>query len=539
MVVDPEALAKYLNKPIKYTPDWKNINSFRLQDYIETATGEYFRRCKGPPLYDHQLRSLAMALVEKQILLFLGMRTGKTRIALEYASHLRKTRQWKGKALIIVPSPTVLDVWEEQILEYTKLRYYILRSTKENDLLEAVEGKYDIIVVAWSSLQKLLTKKQIHTKRGKVQIDSAGEAVMKLKVDVDTCAVLGTYFTMMIIDEIHLCKTKDTLRYQIAEIVSRNHSYRLGLTGTPFGRHPLDIWPQAYLIDGGKALGGHPHFFNIAFSIVKYNHFSKFRKELKFDDKKLGILSNKLRPISIAYKLEDIREINELSRITELTMAGEQAALYKKAVEQQVTAIIEEQKEGLPARGINSFVRLRQISSGHVAFIDNAGRSSLATLPSHAKLIWLRKAIASGMEDAPFVIFYEFTASGQQIVNELRRAKLKVGWVYGEGKTNSEDIRNFQNGKLHGLVINSKSGGVGIDLWPADYVYFYESSVSPIVRAQAEKRPFGPKRGNRPVILEDVIASKIEERVYGFIKEGKALLDRTIHTKRELINWFS
>jgi ERCC4-related helicase len=93
-------------------------------------------------------------------------------------------------------------------------------------------------------------------------------------------------------------------------------------------------------------------------------------------------------------------------------------------------------------------------------------------------------------------------------------------------------LMDYQQGKLRWLVANTTSGAMAIDLPMADYLLFYESPTSPIIRAQAEARPMS--RGGKVLLIDDMICSPSERRVLGFIREGKTALSSLLSFREEL-----
>ena len=74
------------------------------------------------------------------------------------------------------------------------------------------------------------------------------------------------------------------------------------------------------------------------------------------------------------------------------------------------------------------------------------------------------------------------------------------------------------------FVVNSKSGGTALNLQIANYVIYFESPVSAIVRSQSEKRCHRTGQTKRTFIYDLIVGGSIEEKVLEYVKEGKNLL---------------
>ena len=180
----------------------------------------------------HQLVASAFAILESRVCIFLKMRLGKTKAALDWAEHLRKSGKWKGKGLIVVPAPILLDVWVAEAKLHSSMKVVIARISFQ-DFLNALDSDADLIVAPWSALQSSFTiKKEIES------LDADGNVVYSSKLipDVESLEYLARLFDLVIFDEIHLCKNTGTLRYNIAKLLVKYSEFRCGLTGTAFGR---------------------------------------------------------------------------------------------------------------------------------------------------------------------------------------------------------------------------------------------------------------------------------------------------------------
>lgn len=530
MAIHPGALASYLRPSTRKVPDFKSLSHVALQGLIEQATGKTFEKTKGPALWEHQFRAVAAALYLGQSLSFLGMRTGKTRVTLEWLSHLSRCGLWKGQGLIIVPSPTVLDVWDLQIPEYCNLTYGIVRSGSNMEFMDAVDSQKSLIVISWPALQQLFSELKEVKRRGK-------EPVNKRVPDFEAMRLASKLFTASTIDEIHYCQNPDSLNAKCALNITTGHRHRLGLTGTPFGRNPYAVWSQGYIVDGGKALGTSYHFFQMAFAgrTKKGTIPLGFtgRPNYKFDKAKLPILADKLRTMSISYELSEIRKLNEKKIITRLRMTPEQAMIYTEILEDNLERRLSDQAVK------NITVALRRISSGQEVYIDDNGNREVAVLPRNAKLTWLRGQMKIGAFAEPTIIFYSLHATGEMIAKELTRNNITFSWLHG-GVTSGRGklVSDFQAGHTSVFLANSQSGSEAIDLSTADHLVFFEPAPSSTKRTQAEKRPMAASRGERLLTINDLIASPVEEKLVGYLAEGKDTLTKGIHSGTQLLKMF-
>lgn len=516
------ALDQFLARHPKPVPQFKGVNSRVLGAALYNQYRIPFTPAKTQPRGRHQLEGIAFALYKQRALLFYDMRLGKSYCALNWAEHLKKAGQWRGKkGLIVVHAPIGLDVWEAETPKHSNLKIRCVR-TKFSELVAALESDCDLIAIPWSGLQQIFTSKRTVKVRKIVNNKTTTVSQDKLQPNLAMANMVAEAFSLVIIDEIHKAKNKATLRFKILITMIHECSLRLGLTGTPFGRNPFDLWAQAFLIDNGVTLGVNYNFFCEAFG-----HRLKAKKnELIFDPKKEPLLRQRIDTLALSYERAEVHDVNIMIGQIPLHMWGEQREAYERAVDHLIKIDDKEASEML-----SSFVRMRQISSGYLPFIDKVGNAREIIFAHNPKLEWLTNFFEA-QPNVPVIIFHEFTRSGQLICEVLKEASISHGWLYGGTPNPAEVVRNFTLGSSKVLVANTAKGGMSIDLPNADYIIFFESPTSPTVRQQAEARPMS--RGSKLLITDDMIASPVETRILGFIKEGKDLLQSLVHTRRSL-----
>lgn len=512
MPISPEAIEAFLARRGPLIPDFKAATHEELLRIIYDATGHPWRpsrRDTAPSKRDHiQLQGTAFALYVRQALLFYAVRTGKTKLALDWAGHLKRAKLARRKGLVIAHKPIAIDVWQGQAERFSTLSVWPLPASPDaNDsLVEAIQSDCDLIVTTWSALQAIFSEKRMSRKK-----------MPKLYPDHKTIALAAPFFSHVIIDEIQYCQHYDSLRFQIASELVANCEYRLGMTGTPFGRSAFPIWAEAFLVDGGRTFGRVYQFFEAAFGKKKQNYFSGSH-EYVFDRGKLPVLNAKLSSIMLSCELTEVEDLDVLPGDVELPMLGEQKQAYNEVVDKLVKL-----RSGQQVEIDATFHRLRQVASGYLPYNDADGQRRIVHFPNSAKLAWLEAFLEELPPNFPFVIFHEYTHSGELICKALAAAKVKYSWLYGEITPREQTTawRSFQAGTVNGLVANAVTGGTGIELSRADYICFFESNPSPIIRAQTEARALA--RSGRPLVVDDLICAPVERAIREFHVEGADL----------------
>jgi hypothetical protein len=511
-MISPEVIKSFLDKkpepifPVRgKSPEW-------LLDVIKRTTGVEFSSklpWTGSDRDQRQLEAITLAIIKKQLLLYYGMRTGKTRISLDWIQHLRRCG-WIKRAFVVPHAPAGLDEWEIQTPKHSDLRGFFIRSGADSAirLADAVESDCEMIVAAPSTLQQIFSVKRANRK-GKPT----------LYADNSTLKLMTGCYQAFVCDEIHGAMWPSSLRHDIMVALAHHADWRLGLTGTPFGRDPFGMWGQAYIVDGGQTLGRTFYFFEQAFGVEKYNHFSRTKKEWLFNPKMMKTLRVKMEHLTLACPLEEIQDVQVLSSTIQLQLSKPQQNAYQELIREMIAA---QQEPDERRRVENIFVRLRQVSSGFRPFRDDDGEARIVEFADATKYEWLHDFLSNLDPDTKVLLFHEFVPTGRRLVRLCEKLKLPHGWLWGGAKDKLATRLNFQRGKTQVLIANHGTGGTGIDLSAADYMCVVESPTSVIAREQMLARPLAR---TRPLIVDDLVCSPVEEKILSFHREGKELMN--------------
>lgn len=449
-----------------------------------------------------QLEGLVFALGNRRCMLHYAMRTGKTWIALNWCYFLRREGTIQRPALVIAHSPLALGIWKYQAELHSHLSLSLVQSGPgaEDQILSPVE--VDALVVSWPTLQSIFSeRKQNRRKREENRFYPKADLIRQA----------AALFDAVVIDEVHMTQHHDSLRFQIAALLVENCDWRLGLTGTPFGRDPFGLWAQYYLIDGGERLTKNFYFFQQAFGRQVRNRFSPRGFDYVFDNRKMPILQKKIQDITLSRSLSDVHDVRVLSGVVELEMSAEQTRAYQDVIEG-----IRNSSSGQSTEVRNSFVLLRQISSGFRP--SNEEDEKYVDFLEAAKFDWVEEFLDDLDPQIKCVFFHEFVHTGERLGYILERKKIRYVRLWGGSRDREAYRRHFQEGDSQILIANHATGGVGADFSAADYMCFFESPPSVIARRQAEARPLG--RGERPLVTDDLICSRVEKRILELHREG-------------------
>lgn len=480
--------------------DWiKSVSKEDLIKQIHEIGGNNF---KTPP-FTHQLACFLIGINKGSFLYFAFPGSGKSKLVLDVLNYLSYNKKIT-RTLVLVPYTITIESWKDQIKEHSNFTYLpLLGSSKDRWKLSESAKNYDMTGISYPGLTAMIPSSVL--KRG-----NRKEIILDYKVLDD----FASNFDSIVYDEIHLGKGYKTIIFSICKYLSSKYKYKYGLTGTPTSRNLEDLWTQFYLIDGGETLGKTISFYRQAFFEQKLNYFGGY--EYKIDKKKKSLLFERLKNSSITYKNTEVFDLPEKVCIKKyFTLSRQQRDFYKKALE----GVIEAKGDITLLDGI--FVKLRQITSGFIKFVSNEGEDVQIIFDENPKLDALLELL-NEIGDEKLVVFNEYTLTGDIICDKLKQQKIGYERLYGKTENKYETMQKFLNEKnCRVYIVNSQSGAMSLNLQKAHYQVYFESPVSPIIREQADCRLYRIGQKNRTFIYDFVMKGTIDERILGFIKEGK------------------
>ncbi len=469
----------------------------------------------NPKLRLHQRACFLLGVSNPKFCFWLSMGTGKTLLALELLRYWWQCGLIR-RALIFVTSDKAFHTWEKQFKQFgIDLPVVALTGSSEQKWQQLGEFGEGLVLVPYPGALYMVSSKVKGKKRKK-----------KLKLDLDKLKRLETWAQAIVLDE----STKasgDSLTFNMVAQLRKQAKVRYALAGRPFGRDPIMLWAQHYLIDGGKTLGETKGLFRAAFYTEKPNYWGGlYSKEYKFKDKLRPELAKMIQHKSITYLADECIDLPKVVPILETVSFPEEAALYYQKVVQQVISA-----KGNLSEMKSAFIRMRQISSGFCGFRDDeSGEKAEIEFDENPKLDRLLELIEEVPEGRGSVIWYEFTHSGRRIVNELKQLGYKPMWLWSGTKNARREFDRFAKERQPVAVVQNRVGSMSIDglQHTASYDFEFEAPLSIIDFDQARKRLV---RDGQPYTVfqyslevEGTVDSKIREYRLGGEALFKALL---------------
>lgn len=499
--------------------DWffvKDLSQKELKEVILDLTGlpSFF---KMKP-YKHQLACYLLGLYCKTFLFFPDMGMGKTAICLGLLQYYKQIGEVKKRALVVVPNAVNVANFIKEIHKHSGMTVKGLTGERDIRLLAIAEHvdinviNYDGLKVFMSTMEKVKGKK-----KGKYRINKTRAKHFLYNYD------------FICLDEIHLLRNRKH-NYDLCKFLCQNIKYRYGLTGTPFGRDLQALFAQFYLIDRGRTLGKNITFFREAFMTQKTEQIYTKNKEGEViirdvwkyvsSKKNKRLLKQRIKNRSIRYK--DTEAVDLPKRVDiqiPLIFPSENLKHYNKALQGLIEA------KGDYTSLDNAFTRLRQITSGFFVFKNEDDERIEIEFKDNPKLERLVDLIQSSPEDTKVVVFNWFVPAGQMIKKRLQKEKINSVWLYGKTKKKEETLDKFLEDKdVKVLNVNIKTGSLGLNLQEVtSYLIYYDIPVSPFDRKQSLKRIHRIGQTKRTFIYDLIMKGSIDEKILGFLKEGRDL----------------
>lgn len=472
------------------------------------------------PPFKHQKACFLIGLSLPEFLYLLDLGLGKTKLVLDLISY-RKLCGEKPKALVLVPNVANIENWVIEIEIHAPKLSYVALEGSSLDKTEWLKEDADLYITNYAGLVAMVSESIPHGKKHKWVVRKE-----KLQRVIDR-------INSVAFDESTEFKNHLSLAYQACRDISAACYIRYALTGIPFGRNPHDLWSQFYVIDQGLTLGPTLGLFREAFFTKKRNFFGgPYSFDYKFDKDKERRFHEVIKNRSIYYDEDECPDLPEkVFSKRFLTFPVDTYQYYKKVVES-----LRDRKHNMILVK-NSFLQMRQLASGFLGYKEDVGgKTAKIVFADNPKLDELMRLVDELPPRKKMIIFHEYIFTGEVIAKELDKIGIGYARLWSGTKDPGQELRRFREVKsCRILECNNHSGAFGLNLQVANYVVFVESPVSPIVRKNAEKRAHRQGQKAKRVFYYDlVMRNSVDEKILGYLKEGRDLFDALIKGKETL-----
>jgi hypothetical protein len=504
MPIPKVAVEKYLNRQLPSLAWFKDLRPLEVEHDLTFIKPPI--KLHAPLRTDQKIVLLA-TLSEGSLVILSDLGFGKTVVSLELLQYYFD-HGFIRRAFVFAPTDEICQGWQDEIRRWgftipnvrlfgsSKDKWEQLYSFKDG----LVIGTYVGVAAMVSKLVKIEGKKKQHR-----EVDA--RLLLGAVKDVDA----------VVLDQSTRTGNTSSLSYKVCEEFAKEAQVRLALAGRAFGRDPFILWSQFYLTDRGKALGRSPGMFREAFWRRKR---SPWGTDWVFRKRREPVLADMVAASSLRYSIDECVTLPPKVYVRKECEFPEENWRYYEAVLEELIA-----SKGNYREVKNSFLRMRQISSGFAGFKDDeTGEKAQIEFERNPKLDLLMELVAEVPEDRKMVVFYEYTWSGARICQELTASKTRHGWLWSGTKDWAKVKDSFENDPdFRVLVAQWRKAGMGLNLQKANYEFFYESPVSSIERQECEGRIYRPGQKNRSLYYDLIVKDSVDDKILQFHAEGKDL----------------
>lgn len=453
--------------------------------------------------YAHQRVGLDKMFNQRAFALFMQMRTGKSKVFIDYASAHHMCGD--ADSVVVVCPYSIRKNWESEISANCPYDHsiHLLDTTKPK--------KFDEWVVSGSKFRWLIVGVE------SLAAGSAKEYVERFLLTT-TKAVMG-------VDESHKIKNATANRSKECVRLGKMAERRVIMTGTPSANGPMDMFMQFEFLDPNIiGIGDYYSFRN------RYAVMGGYEDKQIIGYQNLEELMEVISPFVYQVDRKDVFDLPPVVRQTRMVkMSKEQAALYKSMAKNKFVC---HDDGALNAQTtLEKMLRLQEITGGVVAYENPNGKPKFLHRrigKSSAKT----EELLSTLEgvDGSVIIWCAYREEMAMVTEALRLeyGEEQVVEVHGGIEENDRHINVyelFQKKKARFLVGNAATGGVGLKMSAADTVIYYSNTFNYTDRVQSEDRTQSADQTKSVLYIDLVCEGTVDELIIDALSNKQDVSD--------------
>lgn len=355
--------------------------------------------------------------------LFLDMGLGKTVSTLTAIDDLMLLGDI-NKTLVIAPLRVAEDTWSTEVEKWDHLKHLRISKVlgKEKDRIAALNQEADIYVINRENVEWLVNK-----------------------------YFNNWVFDMLVIDELSSFKSPKAQRFKALKKVRPFFKRVVGLTGTPTPNSLIDLWPQVYLLDGGKRLGKTITSYRQQYFTpgqmdghIVYNYNLKQGAD--------ETIHSRISDICISMLAKDYLDLPErIDNKIEIKLSESTKKKYKQLEKDLVIELGENDITAANAAVLTN--KLLQMANGAIYSEDKS------VVEIHDEKLKALLEVIEAANGKPVLVFYSFQHDYDRITKFLNNKGYKPKKL-----NDSSDIKSWNEGKIDILLLHPASAGHGLNL---------------------------------------------------------------------------
>ena len=403
--------------------------------------------------------------------LILDCGLGKTAIALTAINDMLYDSFTVSKVLVVAPLRVARDTWPDEIQKWDDFKHLrpavIVGDTKTR--LNALNSESDIYIINRENIPWLAENKP-----------------------------KSLHFDLIVIDELSSFKNHRSKRFKALRQMIRKDTRMVGLTGTPTSNGLMDLFAEIGILDGGEHLGRYITHFRDRY----FNHFGQWDYTLKKGAEEE--IYEAIRPITISMKALDYLDMPDLVVQNEYAeMDPNEKKLYKQLKEDYVLFKDDTVIDAKTAATLSG--KLSQLANG---FLYDENKK---VLDLHSRKLDVLLDIIEEAQGQPLMVAYWYQADRDKILKAVKGTR--------ELKS-SQDIKDWEAGKISVALIHPASAGHGLNLQHGGYILiWYGLTWSLELYEQTIGRLYRQGQTSSRVVIKHIITKgTIDERIINAIK---------------------
>ncbi len=520
MPIAKSAVDAYLARQLETRTWFKSLKPLEVEEYLTYVNPPH--KFTIPMRLDQKVCFLlGVAHPETVIMSDLGL--GKTGTSLELLSYFYNNK-FIRKAFVFAPTDELVEGWEDEIKKWgIDIPYLLLEGSSKKKWDSLAEFDDGVILGTYIGIAAMVSELEDQFDRDGNKLKRQKRRPQKKLIDKILDRVDAVVY-----DQSTQAGNRGTLNFKVCNRFSEQAQVRFALAGRGFGRDPAPLWSQFMLTDRGRAFGPTIGMFREAF-YRRERH--KWGSKWVLRKRRQKTMARFVAASSIRYATDECVELPPKVKVLKECHFPDENWSYYERIRKEIL-----QQRGNYREVRNSFLRMRQISSGFIGFIDDeTGDRAQIEFEENPKLDLLMDLVAEVPEDQKLIIFHEYNWSGSRICQELAKEKYKHGWLWGGTKDWTSIKNSFNNDPDYRvLVANSKKGSLGLNLQSASYIFYYESPLSVIDRAESEGRIHRTGQTRKCFIYDVVVKNSVDERILEYQQAGADLFKAIVEDPSRL-----
>lgn len=476
----------------------------------------------------HQKVGFLLGLSYLNFYYIYDMGTGKTRLMLRLLQYLFRIGMIKKWAFVLVMTNEAVLGWEDEILsQVPDLPYQTLLGDYKAKLRQLESFDRGVVIMTYMGYAAMVSDFQ------RVLNQKTRKFVNKRVLLPEVAREMADHVGALVMDEATALGHVATLTFNAVEPIAMKAPIRFSLSGRPFGRDTTVVWPQFFLMDHGASLGKNVGIFRETFFEKKKSYWGgpnayeyKMKKRLQPE------FARAIAHRSLEYSITECADLPEVIQVpSRVQLSAEAQQWYDRITGQLIEArgdfrVVE-----------NSFIRMRQITSGFMGYVDDeTGERAEIEFKDNPKIEFVLSKLEEMPEGRKALIWHEYGWTGNKICEALEKRKIPYGSLRG-GTKDWEETKDRLNKdkKFRALVISHRKGAFSLNLQAANYDFIVESPVSPIGREQLERRTWRQGQKERVWRFDVVAQGTVDERIRLFHKEGDRFMDALVRNPQKTL----